>query len=158
MPALLARGIVTQYSSVTPEHFLSCQCFRLKGLFTSLKLLINWAEEWWKKQCNKHVTWKCVKIYYKVTLPSSQYHSCAIAWNLSMLPTDCWVVTKIFTRKPGPHFVFQEFLVREAGNFSLSPPRPDRSGPHAASYTMGNMGSFLGGKASGAWIWPLTSI
>jgi len=27
-----------------------------------------------------------------------------------------------------------------------------------ASYPMGTMGSFPGGKAAGAWSWPLTSI
>jgi hypothetical protein len=29
---------------------------------------------------------------------------------------------------------------------------------HPASYPMGTRGSFLRGKASGAWSWPLTSI
>jgi hypothetical protein len=32
------------------------------------------------------------------------------------------------------------------------------SGAHPASYPMGNRGSFPGGKAAGAWSWPLTSI
>jgi hypothetical protein len=32
------------------------------------------------------------------------------------------------------------------------------SGAHPASYPMGNRGSFPGGKATGAWSWPLTSI
>jgi hypothetical protein len=32
------------------------------------------------------------------------------------------------------------------------------SGAHPASYPMGTRGSFLGGKATGAWSWPLTSI
>jgi len=31
-------------------------------------------------------------------------------------------------------------------------------GAHPASYPMGTKGSFLGGKADGAWSWPLTSI
>jgi len=35
--------------------------------------------------------------------------------------------------------------------FFSSPPRP-------ASYPKGNRGSFPGGKAAGAWSWPLTSI
>jgi hypothetical protein len=29
---------------------------------------------------------------------------------------------------------------------------------HPASYPMGNRGSFPGGKAAGAWSWPLTFI
>jgi hypothetical protein len=32
------------------------------------------------------------------------------------------------------------------------------SGFRPASYPMSNRGSFLGGKAAGAWRWPLTSI
>jgi len=32
------------------------------------------------------------------------------------------------------------------------------SGAHPASYPMGTGGSFLGGKAAGAWSWPLASI
>jgi hypothetical protein len=32
------------------------------------------------------------------------------------------------------------------------------SGAHPASCTMGTRGSFLGGKAAGAWNWPLTAI
>jgi hypothetical protein len=32
------------------------------------------------------------------------------------------------------------------------------SGVHPASYPTGNRGSFPGGKAAGAWSWPLTSI
>jgi preprotein translocase subunit SecG len=31
------------------------------------------------------------------------------------------------------------------------------SGAHSASYPMCTGGSFTGGKASGAWNWPLTS-
>jgi len=31
-------------------------------------------------------------------------------------------------------------------------------GTHPASYPMGTRGSFPGGKATGAWIWPLTSV
>jgi hypothetical protein len=31
-----------------------------------------------------------------------------------------------------------------------------RSGAHPASYPMGNGGSFLGDKTTGAWNWPLT--
>jgi hypothetical protein len=31
------------------------------------------------------------------------------------------------------------------------------SGTHATSYPMGTVGSFPGGKAAGAWRWPLTS-
>jgi hypothetical protein len=33
-----------------------------------------------------------------------------------------------------------------------------RSGAHPASYPMGTRVSFPGGKAAGAWSWPLTSI
>jgi hypothetical protein len=32
------------------------------------------------------------------------------------------------------------------------------SGAHPISYPMGTGGSFPGGKAAGAWSWPLTSI
>jgi hypothetical protein len=46
----------------------------------------------------------------------------------------------------------------EAGNFSLHHRVQNGSGAHPASYPMDNWGSFLGGKAAGAWSWPLTSI
>jgi hypothetical protein len=39
-----------------------------------------------------------------------------------------------------------------AGNFSL------HHRAHPASYPMGTRGSFPGGKAAGAWSWPLTCI
>jgi hypothetical protein len=41
--------------------------------------------------------------------------------------------------------------------FSLHSVQTD-SGAHAASYPMDTGGSFPGGKAAGAWSWPLTSI
>jgi hypothetical protein len=44
------------------------------------------------------------------------------------------------------------------GNFSLHHRVHDGSGVHPASYPMGTRGSFPGGKAAGAWSWPLTSI
>jgi hypothetical protein len=43
-----------------------------------------------------------------------------------------------------------------AGNFSLHHRVQNGSGAHPASYPMGTRGSFLGGKATGAWSWPLT--
>jgi hypothetical protein len=46
----------------------------------------------------------------------------------------------------------------EAGNFSLHYHVQNGSGAHPASYPMGTRGSFFGGKAAGAWSWPLTSI
>jgi uncharacterized membrane protein (GlpM family) len=46
----------------------------------------------------------------------------------------------------------------EAGNFSLHHRVQNGSGAHPASYPMCNRGSFPGGKADGAWSWPLTSI
>jgi hypothetical protein len=46
-----------------------------------------------------------------------------------------------------------------AGNFSLHHRCVQTgSGVHPASYPMGTRGSFPEGKATGAWIWPLTSI
>jgi hypothetical protein len=44
------------------------------------------------------------------------------------------------------------------GNFSLHHRVHNVSGVHPASYPMGTRGSFPGGKAAGAWSWPLTSI
>jgi hypothetical protein len=44
------------------------------------------------------------------------------------------------------------------GNFSLHQRVQNGSGAHSASYPMGTRGSFPGGKAAGAWRWPLTSI
>jgi hypothetical protein len=46
----------------------------------------------------------------------------------------------------------------EAGNFSLCHRVQNGSGAHPASYPMGTRGSSPGGKAAGAWSWPLTSI
>jgi hypothetical protein len=45
-----------------------------------------------------------------------------------------------------------------AGNFSLHRCVQNGSEAHPASYTMGTGGSFHGGKPTGAWSWPLTSI
>jgi hypothetical protein len=45
-----------------------------------------------------------------------------------------------------------------AGNFSLHYSVQNGSGAHPTSYPMGTRGSFPGGKAAGAWSWPLTSI
>jgi hypothetical protein len=45
-----------------------------------------------------------------------------------------------------------------AGNYSLHHRVQNGSGAHPASYPMGTRGSFPGGKAAGAWSWPLTSI
>jgi hypothetical protein len=45
-----------------------------------------------------------------------------------------------------------------AGNFSLHHRCVQNgSGAHPASYPMGTRGCFAGGKAAGAWSWPLTS-
>jgi hypothetical protein len=43
-------------------------------------------------------------------------------------------------------------------NFSFNHRVQNGSGAHLASYPMGTRGSFIGGKAAGAWSWPLTSI
>jgi hypothetical protein len=45
-----------------------------------------------------------------------------------------------------------------AGNFSLHHRIQNGSGAHRGSYPMGTRVSFHGGKAAGAWSWPLTSI
>jgi hypothetical protein len=44
------------------------------------------------------------------------------------------------------------------GNFSLHYRVQNISGAHPPSYPMGIRGSFPGGKATGAWSWPLISI
>jgi hypothetical protein len=44
------------------------------------------------------------------------------------------------------------------GNFSVHHRVQNGSGAHPASYPMGTRGSFPGGKATGSWSWPLTSI
>jgi hypothetical protein len=45
-----------------------------------------------------------------------------------------------------------------AGNFSLHHHVQNGSGANPASYPMDTRGSFPGGKAAGAWSWPVTSI
>jgi hypothetical protein len=49
-------------------------------------------------------------------------------------------------------------ILATAGNFSLRYRVQTGSGAHPASYPMGTRGSFRGGKAAGAWSWPLTFI
>jgi hypothetical protein len=44
------------------------------------------------------------------------------------------------------------------GNSSLHHRVQNGSRAHPASYPMGTRGSLPGGKAAGAWSWPLTSI
>jgi hypothetical protein len=59
----------------------------------------------------------------------------------------------------GPHIL--NTLLRfpaGAGNFSLHHRVQNGSGTNPASYPMGTSGSFPGGKAAGAWSWPLTSV
>jgi hypothetical protein len=46
----------------------------------------------------------------------------------------------------------------KAGNFSIRHRVQTGSGAHPASYPIGTVGSFLGGKTAGAWSWQLTSI
>jgi hypothetical protein len=45
-----------------------------------------------------------------------------------------------------------------AGNYSLRHRVQPGTGAHPASYKIGAGGSYPGGKAAGAWSWPLTSI
>jgi hypothetical protein len=45
-----------------------------------------------------------------------------------------------------------------AGNLSLHHRVDTGSGAHPAFYPMGTGGSFHGGKAAGAWSWPLACI
>jgi hypothetical protein len=45
-----------------------------------------------------------------------------------------------------------------AENFSLHHRVQNGSGAHSASYPMGTRGYFPGGKADGAWSWPLAFI
>jgi hypothetical protein len=45
-----------------------------------------------------------------------------------------------------------------AGNFSLRHRVQSDSRAHSASYPLGTTGSFLGGKATGAWSWPLIFV
>jgi hypothetical protein len=45
-----------------------------------------------------------------------------------------------------------------AGDFSLHHRVQNGSEAHPASYPTGTRSSFPGGKAAGAWSWPLTSI
>jgi hypothetical protein len=47
---------------------------------------------------------------------------------------------------------------RGLGNFFLHHRVQNGSGAHPTSYPMGTRGSFTGGKAAGAWSWPLTFI
>jgi hypothetical protein len=49
-------------------------------------------------------------------------------------------------------------VLAETGNFSLLHRVQTGSVAHPASYPMGKRGSLPGGKAGGAWSWPLTSI
>jgi len=50
------------------------------------------------------------------------------------------------------------FPAGERKEFSLHHRIQTGSRTHSASYLMGTGGSFSGGKAAGAWSWPLTSI
>jgi hypothetical protein len=53
---------------------------------------------------------------------------------------------------------FRVWFQAGAGNFSLHHRIQNGSGAHPASYRMGTRGSFPGGKAAGAWSWPLISF
>jgi hypothetical protein len=53
--------------------------------------------------------------------------------------------------------ILDSIVPAEVGNFSLHHRVHNGSGAHPASYPMGTRGSFPGGKAAGAWSWPLNS-
>jgi hypothetical protein len=52
----------------------------------------------------------------------------------------------------------RDSMVRFPAGFSLHHHVQNGSEAHPASYPMGTADSFPGGKAAGAWSWPLTSI
>jgi hypothetical protein len=59
----------------------------------------------------------------------------------------------------GLRFRWSGVLVQAgAGNFSLHHRVQNGPGAHPDSYPMSTRGSFLGGKATEVWSWPLTSI
>jgi len=65
----------------------------------------------------------------------------------------------IFTRLQPPLVCDRDSRVRfPAGAGSFSPPRPERLWGPPSLLQVGTRGSFPGGKAAGAWSWPLTSI
>jgi hypothetical protein len=63
-----------------------------------------------------------------------------------------------WTRKHRKKSVLYCASSSSSGNFSLHHRVQTGSGAHPASYPMGTRDSFPGGKAAGAWSWPLTSI
>jgi hypothetical protein len=50
------------------------------------------------------------------------------------------------------------WFLAEVRDYSLLRNVQTGSGAHLASYTMGTVSCFPGGKAAGTWTWPLTSI
>jgi hypothetical protein len=64
----------------------------------------------------------------------------------------------IATRLLGDYMGCRFRFLAGAGNFSLHHRVQNGSGAYPAFCPMSNRGSFPGGKAAGAWSWPLTSI
>jgi hypothetical protein len=57
-----------------------------------------------------------------------------------------------------PYLNIKIVILKITGNFSVHHHVQNGSGAHPASYSVDTRGSFPGGKAAGAWSWPLTFI
>jgi hypothetical protein len=93
----------------------------------------------------------------------SQFKSQPLNRLLPVIPTEEWYKSRdswvgialgYGLDDTGSRFRFQA----EVRNFSLHHRVQKGSGAPPASYLMGSGGSFAGGKAAGAWSWPLTSL
>jgi len=72
-----------------------------------------------------------------------------------------WILHRIMSWLKSNDHRRSSVSIKTRGNdeiFSLHHCAQTGSGAYPASYPMGNRGSFPGGKAAGAWSWPLTSI
>jgi hypothetical protein len=92
-------------------------------------------------------------------LLNSEEHWHRIKWSVLGRPTFNTQLPKRIWDSAGLRAGWSRVRIpAKAGNFSLHHRVQTGSGAHPASYPMGTRGSFPGGKAAGAWIWPLTSI
>jgi hypothetical protein len=115
--------------------------------------------------------WRILK-FQRTSLPSSSVSHCNTMSRHDLedldlriylpcqlfLPTSRVSLVSIETGYRLDNQTISVWFLRGAGNFSLQHHVQTGSGAHPASYPVGTGGSFPGGKATGAWSWPLTSI
>jgi hypothetical protein len=140
--AMILTGCLcrTVLSTITPCYRFLC---RKVGQLPCLKFVrFPSVLKWYLKMCPDIFLPRPHKITYHNHPLSSKRRDSSVGIELSY-----WLIDR------GSRLWFPA----EAGDFSFHHRVQSDSAAHPASYPIGTRGSFPGGKAGGAWTWPLTS-